>query len=537
MSESQQVCDALTAATAPAAAQVEATNDAVTLIAALEAAVAPLEAEVADLTVRLEQAGADLDAKDATIAAQQADIDAKSAALIAAADALDRAADEVDRQHVVITAQAAEIATKDATITAQLDKIATQTATISAQVTTINQRDATIAAQNTTIATQTATIAARDATIATQTATIATQTNTIAARNATISAQSATIAARDAEIVTLNARIADLEDQLSGQDGEDTLVPKTGALFGVTAATTGTKGSTSTVGLASWLNATGDHYPHIISRYYTGTRSWVFTAEEKQMFDPTTGPHAGKHAIPLLHWKLSGTWAQVAAGQQNAAIDQFVAGIRQYPRKIFMVLPHHEPELEIGAAGSGYTAADYRAMHRHFVTYVRNAYLPAKPNIEFVMQYTGYSNFADEGFETLYAGDDVVDWIGWDPYPHSFTRNTWAKLLNETISSGGVPSYTGFYNWARAAHPAKPLMLTEWGLDITTTTGMGQANVSTVLTNYRTQVQAFPEVKAVVYWNSLTENGNYQMQGTTCGDEMSALIELPWFTQNLAAFP
>jgi hypothetical protein len=27
------------------------------------------------------------------------------------------------------------------------------------------------------------------------------------------------------------------------------------------------------------------------------------------------------------------------------------------------------------------------------------------------------------------------------------------------------------------------------------------------------------------------------MQGTTCGDEMSALIELPWFTQNLAAFP
>jgi hypothetical protein len=211
LSESQQVCDDLVAATAPAAAQVAATDAAVTLIAALDAAVAPLEAEVADLTVRLEQAVADLDAKDATIAAQQADIEAKSAALNAAADALDQASAELDAQlaaindlRATIVAQRAEIATKDATITAQLDKIATQTATISAQVTTINQRDATIAAQNTTIATQTATIAARDTTIAQQSA-------TIAARNATITAQAATIA-------TQAARIAELEDELSGQD-------------------------------------------------------------------------------------------------------------------------------------------------------------------------------------------------------------------------------------------------------------------------------------------------------------------------------
>jgi hypothetical protein len=180
LSESQQVCDALTAATAPATAQVEATNAAVNHIAALEAAVAPLEAEVADLTVRLEQAGAALDAKDAAHATE-----------VAAKDAT------IGEQAATIAGQSATLATQSATITAQLDKIATQTATISAQVATINQRDATIA---------------------TQSATIATQTATIAARNATIAQQSATMAARDAEIVTLKARIAQLEDELSGQD-------------------------------------------------------------------------------------------------------------------------------------------------------------------------------------------------------------------------------------------------------------------------------------------------------------------------------
>ena len=74
--------------------------------------------------------------------------------------------------------------------------------------------------------------------------------------------------------------------------------------------------------------------------------------------------------ILLLNWKpdIGRSWASVAAGSMDGQIDRLAAHIKAtFPEKFFMVI-HHEPEEEVRpAAGSGYTADDFRNMFRHVV--------------------------------------------------------------------------------------------------------------------------------------------------------------------------
>lgn len=311
------------------------------------------------------------------------------------------------------------------------------------------------------------------------------------------------------------------------------LVPSSGALFGVTAASVASDGgSTSTAGLAEWTAATGQR-PHVISIYKTGAWNGVFTTAEAAYFDPGGG---AAHAIPFLHWKINSggaTWAQVGSGARDTDIDNFCTGIKTYGRKCFMTL-HHEPEDNVGGAGSGMTKADYKAMWTRFKA---RCVANSVTNLVFVIQYVGYSadavNSVGQGFEDMYPGDDIIDWIGWDPYNKTNpARTTWGQIVNENIA--GTSGWTGFYNWATTRHPSKPLMICETGAGITFNGAMTPAQAATCYNGWAATTEDFPQIRAVVFWNS---KAAYDYFITKSGREVAATavtnwLSLPWFDQN-----
>jgi beta-mannanase len=100
----------------------------------------------------------------------------------------------------------------------------------------------------------------------------------------------------------------------------------------------------------------------------------------------------------------------------------------------------------------------------------------------------------------MYPGDDVVDWIAWDPYASS--QSAWLsggydRVMNRAGSNNA--GWTGFYNWVTTKHAAKPLMLAEWGVY----EYLPKPEFKPYL--YRDvarQVAAYPKVKALVHFDS-----------------------------------
>ena len=194
----------------------------------------------------------------------------------------------------------------------------------------------------------------------------------------------------------------------------------------------------------------------ILHSYHRGDEVWP-TADEIATVQQS------RKRILFANWKVAWdtTWADVAAGGQDARIDRAAARLKAFPGKLFVAL-HHEPENDV-RAGGGMTARDYAAMFRHTVLRLRAA---GVTNVVFVMVYMAYEPWCVQPwFGDLYPGDDVVDWIGMDPYlfakPGGYGHGDFAYLVDRTSDPSKWP---GFYTWATRTHGNKPLMIAEWGV-------------------------------------------------------------------------
>jgi hypothetical protein len=272
----------------------------------------------------------------------------------------------------------------------------------------------------------------------------------------------------------------------------DLLVPKCGVWFGAAA---------NPIGNESWDEALPAFekvigQPVDIAHYYNSSPGLFPSANMiKRAREP------GKKRILLLNWKpeMGRTWAQVAAGDPvvDAAIDAEASYLKtSFPEKFFLTI-HHEPEEEVRPAeGSGMTAKDYRAMFRHVVERLRSN---GVTNAVYVMNYMGTPHWGSQPwFDDLYPGDDVVDWIAEDPYIFS-DNPEWSSGLGRAVNRTQriYPNWPGFYTWATAKHPDKPIMLAEWGVD----RKLGEPKRSAVFGTMASQLAAYPQLKALVYWN------------------------------------
>ena len=241
------------------------------------------------------------------------------------------------------------------------------------------------------------------------------------------------------------------------------------------------------------------------------------TAMEKTIaFEP------GANRVLLENWKPATdmTWAQVAAGQADSRIDAEANYIKtSFPYPFFLAV-WHEPENDvIETPGSGMTAADYAAMFRHVVLRLR-ADGATQPVI--VMDYMGFDGYAQlSWFNQLWPGDDVVDWIGIDPYgsgdPTGYRSGDFTRLVNRV--SGSFP---GYYAWATTVHPGKPIMLAEWGVDESTVDPQGKARY---FASVSSQMRNFPWIKALVYFDF---NGTEPNHVLTTSPDTSAASLAAW---------
>lgn len=264
----------------------------------------------------------------------------------------------------------------------------------------------------------------------------------------------------------------------------DLLVPSCGAWFG--ASTPSLDGTYNyPVGLGEYERA-AQNTPDILHFYKRGAKQFPTTAEVKQSEQP-----GRQRSLLMYNWKPSSdlTWRQIANGAADAIIDQVGLGLNAYPHRFFLAI-HHEPENDEGPSGSGMTAGDYVEMFRHVVTRLR---LDGVTNAVFVMNYMGFNRWAP-AVDRFYPGDDVVDWLAYDPYGFAAETN-FALLLNSP-----TVDWLGFYSWATAKAPSKPIMLGEWGFDL-----RSQPNAPAILDAAPDIVAGqFPLLKALLFWNNST---------------------------------
>jgi beta-mannanase len=179
-------------------------------------------------------------------------------------------------------------------------------------------------------------------------------------------------------------------------------------------------------------------------------------------------------------------WAELAAGAHDAVIDAIAARVKALGLPVLMDFTHEpEEQSELG------TPQQFAAAYRHVVQRFRAT---GADNVSWVWTVMGYSGHYDQYAGGLYPGDDVVDWIGWDPYNWYVCHASDWKSFAHKVS--------GFYDWLLAnGHADKPFMLSEYGsaehLSDPLAKGAWFRDALSSLTS-----GAFPNLKALVYFDS-----------------------------------
>ena len=292
------------------------------------------------------------------------------------------------------------------------------------------------------------------------------------------------------------------------------LVPTCGILWGVApGAFTDRRGKPA---LASFERKTERHQD-IYHAYHRGTKQLFPTRTEIEI-----AREKGKERILFLNWKPAGvSWAKIAKGDKKTDrfLDRLAAHIKKNHPEEFFFTVHHEAEDNVRQKpGSGWTAGDYAAMYRHVVERLRAR---GVDNLVTVLVHMAYVPHTTKSwFQHMYPGDDVVDWIGFDTYSYSdpgYGHGDFAELLNRRSASR--PGWPGFYNWVRARHPRKPLMVAEWGV------WFSKRNPGHMAEFYREvgqQIPRFPGIKAMVHFET---PANHKGQDSSVDSTPAALRE------------
>lgn len=304
----------------------------------------------------------------------------------------------------------------------------------------------------------------------------------------------------------------------SGGTGNITgdLVPPNGKCwFGASAPPVNGSG-TDAVGVAQLQAVMGkrcDSY-HF---YYKGA-SWTGYPTARELAILETPQH---RAIGFYNWKPDPTKSmrQIADGGADANIDRVSEGLNRYPHSMWVAI-QHEYDNDNANHPSSQQKTDYREMFQHVVDRFGTN---GVTNVSYVWNVTGFGKWGID-YNELYPGDDWVDWIAFDPY--AFRPDTTLNdIMNAT--SGGGASWPGFYNWATTPRTGftglKPIMTGEWGYSMgpafaSATPAAGtDAQAAAFFAQVGPNMGSFPQVKAMMYWNSLTERGNYQITNPQVG--------------------
>lgn len=164
-------------------------------------------------------------------------------------------------------------------------------------------------------------------------------------------------------------------------------------------------------------------------------------------------------AILTVTWKPSSDWSDADGG--NAQVNHWIVRMARSIKKLgttkVMLDLYHEPERSVSGGsvncpssiyqGHAGTPAEYRAMWANVESIFAAHHVT---NVVWAIDYTGFSKW-DCMIGDLWPGNDLVDWILWDPYTSDF----------HTFASSVQTMYTALTQQSDADHD---YLSKAWGL-------------------------------------------------------------------------
>ncbi|MBV9293315.1 MAG: hypothetical protein JO222_12760, partial [Frankiales bacterium] len=213
------------------------------------------------------------------------------------------------------------------------------------------------------------------------------------------------------------------------------------------------------------------------------------------------------------NWKPASTWSDATGGNAtiNSQIDAMANSFKRLgSTKIFLTI-FHEPENDVTSGASGCTTykgtsgtpADYRAMWRN--VHDRFAALGVT-NVVWVMNYMGWKSW-NCMVDDLWPGNDLVDWIMWDPYGDN--NNDFAA------------SVSPFYNFLSANSDADHDYLSKpWGLGEFGTIATSPATQHAYYGGIKSALDSgtFPRLKLLSVFDALGTNGDDRIRYDESGN-------------------
>jgi len=203
--------------------------------------------------------------------------------------------------------------------------------------------------------------------------------------------------------------------------------------------------------------------------------------------------------IPLITWKVGPSeWPDAGQNAGQRVVDgEFDAQIRaraQEAKQIngpFFSRLFHEMD---GGYGARYdmTPAIFEQYWRHI-----HGIFESEGVTNAVWVWTPAVFEANKGEAAWYPGDDVVDWIGQDPYLWVGVGIDNPRCATDPYRTLDQRAGNDFWNFA-AQHPDKPIMFAEWGVGSRPGTDIRKDYFNSV----DQTVANHPKLKALVYYNS-----------------------------------
>ncbi len=215
---------------------------------------------------------------------------------------------------------------------------------------------------------------------------------------------------------------------------------------------------------------------------------------------------AARGSIPLVTWEpWTGTpssasdphWslrAAILSGRSDSYIESWARGLAAYRGPVLLRFAHEmndQPAYPWATGVNGNTADDYVAAWKH----VRTIFARFKTdNVKWIWNPNTLGDAPASSYEstyqTLYPGDDAVDWLGLDIYNTGPDLN-WGHAGWQSFAQTLAAPYA-----AITSISSKPLILPEVGS--TETGGSKAAWIASALTS---ELKQFPRVRALVWFD------------------------------------
>ena len=179
------------------------------------------------------------------------------------------------------------------------------------------------------------------------------------------------------------------------------------------------------------------------------------------------------------------TWQEIWQGTQDATLIKRAQELRAFGYPVMLNFDH-EADANIGHNG---TPSDYVKAYQHVYNLFQSQ---GATNVIWVWDMRGSLFTSSAGADSMYPGDQYVDWVAADAY-------NWYPGKGGSNWRSFADAFASFHQWATATHPDKPQMAEETGVQEDPS---DPGRKAAWITDMASTIKSWPQMKAVVWFNS-----------------------------------